>query len=121
MARPGVSAAVGMEKEPEGLAMSVALRLLAVLLAAAIAITGCGDECREYSAHSCKQLEKATYNTWFRFPDGRDYYLGVAEGLGNCGDIARAFASSKHLYGNSDWSYICCLKTKDSECAEKHR
>ena len=89
---------------------------------AVLALNGCGDECKEYSNYSCKQLEKATYNAYFYFPDGnKEYYLGLAEGLSQCGAMAHSYASSKQFSRDSGWSYICCLKTKDSECAEKHR
>jgi hypothetical protein len=83
---------------------------------------GCKDECREYSDYSCKQLQEATYNVYFYFPkSNEDYYLGTVEGLDQCGAVAYSYADSKKLGQNSEWSYICCLKTKDSECAEKHR
>jgi hypothetical protein len=35
--------------------------------------------------------------------------------------MAHGFAASKNLSGNKDWGYICCMKTEDSECYEKHR
>lgn len=45
---------------------------------AVLALNGCGDECKEYSNYSCKQLEKATYNAYFSFPDGnKEYTLGL--------------------------------------------
>lgn len=100
------------------------LRFLAPLtaLVAAACLSSCGDSCREYSAYSCSQLEKATYNAYFYFPDGnREYFLGTVVGLPQCGALAHSYASSKQLSRSSGWSYICCLKTSDSECAEKHR
>jgi uncharacterized lipoprotein YehR (DUF1307 family) len=55
-----------------------------VVFIAVLALNGCGDECKEYSNYSCKQLDTATYNTYFYFPDGnKQYSLGVAEGLAN--------------------------------------
>ena len=106
--------------EKKGMTRKIVLAALGVM--AALILNGCGDECREYSDYSCKQLEKATYNAYFYFPDGnKEYYLGVAEGLSQCGAIAHGYANSKQLSRDSGWSYICCLKTKDSECAEKHR
>lgn len=95
----------------------------AVIYSAAIlGLSGCGDECKEYSDYSCKQLEQATYNVYFYFPDGKkEYYLGTTEGLSQCGAVAHNYANSKEPSRDSGWSYICCLKTKDSECAEKHR
>lgn len=91
-------------------------------VAGALALIGCDDECREYSDYSCKQLEEATYNVYFYFPDGnKDYYLGTVEGLDQCGATAHNYASSKEISRDAGWSYICCLQTEDSECAEKHR
>jgi hypothetical protein len=84
-------------------------------------LSGCGDECRDYSAYSCSQIAKATYNAYFYFPDGREYNLGVAQGLAQCGSLAYSYASSKQMGQDTQWSYVCCMKTKDSECAEKHR
>jgi hypothetical protein len=86
-----------------------------------MALSGCGDECSKYSAYTCDQLDKATYNAFFYFPDGREYGLGIAQGLGQCGGMAQSFAASKKMSRDSGWGYVCCLKTKDSECAEKHR
>lgn len=106
--------------EKRYLAERIVFALLGII--AALSLSGCGDECKEYSNYSCSQLEKATYNAYFYFPDGnKEYHLGVAEGLSQCGVMAHSYASSKELSRDSGWSYICCLKTKDSECAEKHR
>lgn len=96
--------------------------LLIFSFVATIVLLGCGDSCNEYSALNCKQLEKATYNAYFYFPDGnKEYSLGVARGLNQCNAMAHDYARSKQFSKNSGWSYVCCLKTKDSECAEKHR
>jgi hypothetical protein len=80
------------------------------------------DECLEYSKYTCKQLEQATYNVLFYFPNNdKEYYLGESIGLSSCEDIANSYADEKNLTSNSEWSYLCCLKTKDSECEEKHK
>ena len=85
-------------------------------------LISCGDSCSEYSAYNCRQLEKATYNVQFSFPNSdQDYFLGTVEGLSACGATAHEYAASKNLSGNSEWGYVCCLKTDRSECAEKHR
>lgn len=64
----------------------------------------------------------ATFNVYFWFPNNPDQqYLGEARGLDQCGAVASSYATSKSLGGNDGWSYICCLKTSESECAEKHR
>lgn len=92
-----------------------------LVLAVTLLVQGCGDECSSYSDFSCSEIESATYNAYFYFPNNNEHYLGVARGLGQCGSMAHSFASSKNLTGNRDWSYICCMKTKGSDCYEKHR
>ena len=93
----------------------------AVWLFIIVGISGCSDECREYSDFSCSQIQSATYNAYFYYPSGTEVYLGQAQGLSQCGSLAHSFASSKDLRGNREWSYICCMKAKGSECYEKHR
>ena len=90
------------------------LSLLAIL-------SGCGDECREYSDFSCKEIEEAPYNVYFYYPSSEEEYLGETDGLSQCGAMAHSFASSKNLSGNGEWSYICCMRAKGSGCYEKHR
>ena len=84
-------------------------------------LSACGDECSKYSDFNCEEIQEATYNAYFYYPSGTEVYLGVAEGLDQCGSLAHNFAASKSLSGNRDWSYICCMKAKGSECYEKHR
>lgn len=85
------------------------------------ALSGCSDVCREYSDFSCREIEKASYNVYFYYPSETEKYLGQAQGLSQCGSLAHGFASSKNLSGNGEWSYICCMRAKGSECYEKHR
>jgi len=68
-------------------------------------------------------VETAKYNVYFWFPgnSNQEYYLGVANGLNACGSIAHNYAQSKNLARGDGWSYVCCMKTASSECAEKHR
>jgi hypothetical protein len=82
---------------------------------------GCSDSCREYSNYSCSQLEKQTYNVLVYPPSGREYHVGREVGLEACGVTAWGYAEAKGFSRSNDWSYICCLETKDSACAEKHR
>ena len=86
-------------------------------------LAGCGfgDDCREYSDFTCKQIDKATYNAYFYFPDGKEYYLGNTVGLSSCGNMAFSYAASKDLSRGDGWSYICCMEAKGSSCYEKHR
>ncbi len=79
------------------------------------------DSCRSYSDYTCKELENSNYNVYFYFPDNTEYYLGVSSSLTSCNSIAVSYANKKNMSSSSGWGYICCLKTKTSECAEKHR
>lgn len=98
-------------------------RLVKVMIATitSLLITGCGDECSSYSDFSCKEIQKAPYNVYFYFPNDSEYYLGTADGLDECGSKAYSYAASKNLSGNREWSYICCMIAKGSDCYEKHR
>jgi hypothetical protein len=96
------------------------LMIVATVLSTAF-LYGCGDECSDYSDFSCSEIEKATYNVYFYFPNNQEYYLGVAEGLSQCGSIAYSYAESKNLSRNREWGYICCMEAKGSDCYEKHR
>ena len=97
------------------------LRNLSILILTTFTLIGCSDECREYSDFSCDDIEKASYNVYFYYPSQSEEYLGVAQGLSQCGNIANDFAYSKELNRNPSWSYICCMKANGSECYEKHR
>lgn len=88
-------------------------------ISAAVALYGCGDSCTEYSEYNCKQLAEATYNVYVTLPGGRERFAGEAVGLDGCEDIADELSSQEE--DRSGWSYICCLKTEESSCAEKHR
>lgn len=79
------------------------------------------DDCRKYSDFNCNQIQNAEYNVWFYFDDkNKGYKLGYAKGLQECGVMAHNYASEKGLSYN-DWSYVCCMKAKGSDCYEKHR
>lgn len=94
---------------------------LGMILILAVSLSGCGDKCREYSDFACSYLEKATYSVEFGYPRGERFErIGTAEGLAACGGVARAFANA-HNMANADWSYVCCLHAKGSDCYEKHR
>ena len=86
--------------------------LFVIYIGACLVLSSCSDECSEYSEYSCKQIENATYNAYFYFPNSdKDYFLGVSEGLSQCGEMAHSYAYSKELSSDSGWSYICCMKT----------
>lgn len=98
-----------------------------VVAALSVVLAGCsGDPCREYSAYTCEQLEQQTYNVYYydverRSESGRELFLGEAVGLEGCGTLADAVADARSEEREGDWSYICCLQTDESSCAEKHR
>jgi hypothetical protein len=97
-------------------------RVLALLAFPLLAtLSSCGDSCSSYSDFSCKAIEKADYNVYFYYPSGKEEHLGQTAGLQNCGSMAHGYAASKNLEGNGEWSYICCMRAKGSECYEKHR
>lgn len=97
------------------------LLIISVIILIALMLSSCSDECSSYSDFSCSEIEKATYNVYFYYPNKEEYYLGVADGLNQCGSIAYSYASSKNLSSNREWSYICCMKANGSGCYEKHR
>ena len=76
------------------------------------------QSCKDFS---CSEIQEATYNIYFYFPNNQESYLGVANGLSQRGDVAYDYATSKNLSRNREWGYICCMKAKGSECYEKHR
>jgi hypothetical protein len=96
------------------------LKIVASLIIASIPL-GCGaspeDECYKYSKYKCSEIEKATYNVYFYYPDQREDYLGVADGLRACS--ATAFNYSQQIHSPKLW--VCCMKTSKSGCEEKHR
>src|SRR5262245_12189210 len=95
--------------------------VLAVLATCGYDAWDSSDRCRSYSRFRCSQLESQTYNVYFWYPNNeRENYLGQAKGLSGCGSVAHSHALQKQVHA-TNWSYICCLKTSDSSCAEKHR
>ena len=104
-------------------------KLLAIALAMAVTLGGCGDECSSYSNYSCDHIRnKARYNVSVDYVlngDRKDAFTaGTATGLAQCGAVARnAVADLKARYegGIDDWGYVCCMITSTSGCAEKHR
>ena len=103
------------------LAKPALVRKLVFVLFGPFLLASCGDECSDYSNYSCKQIANATYNVYFYFPNEREEYLGIANGLEQCGGIAGSYAAEHNMSRSDSWSYICCMKTGKSECEEKHR
>lgn len=103
-------------------ASPMTMKIWFFLTVIALALAGCArDECREHSDFSCKRIQKGNYNVHFHHPDGREEYLGQTRGLAYCGRVARGFAASRGLSDGSEWSYVCCMRAKGSECYEKHQ
>ena len=106
--------------------MMPTLRLVGLMVGVAT-ICGCSmDSCREYSKYTCAQLEKQTYNVYYYDKDARtgeeqEFPLGQTIGLQSCGTLAWNKAAVREDERGGEWSYICCLQTSDSACAEKHR
>jgi hypothetical protein len=83
----------------------------AILIAAAM-LPACEDE----------NMSSKTFNVFFYYPSTmREEYLGEVRGLSQCGASASARAAALEMNRDAGWSYICCLKTASSSCAEKHR
>ncbi len=100
---------------------------ISLAIAAAFALAGCAqDSCRAYSRFTCDQLESKTYNVYYydkphESYEQRELYIGQATGLKSCGSAAWNAAELYKDERDGEWSYVCCLQTKDSSCAEKHR
>jgi len=84
-------------------------------------ITG-KDSCRSYSDFTCAQLENSRYqvHVWLSpSKQGDDpTSLGISSSLSSCAAKARNYAYDRNKKLDD---YICCLVTKTSNCAEKHR
>lgn len=101
--------------------------LTAASLALLFALTGCErDSCKEYSQFTCKQLETKSFNVYYyegtkTSSEPNEVFLGTAIGLQQCGTVAWNAAQTRKKDSAEDWSYVCCLQTEESSCAEKHR
>ena len=80
------------------------------------------DNCRKYSKHTCNELQEvAQFNVYFYYPRSNiEEYIGQVRGLSNCQSHAGAFAAEKDLLADG-WDYICCLKSKENQCSERHK
>lgn len=88
-------------------------------IAGLIFLSSCSnDSCRSYSDYTCSELENSSYEVyvWYSPSEWGDdpTYLGTSGTLSGCRSMAN------NTYRKID-DYICCLKTKSSSCAEKHR
>ena len=82
----------------------------------------CNDTCDDLkSAFSCKDLEEKDHAVFLTFADKNNgKLLGVTKGVVACRTMAYKYATSINLTKESGWSYLCCTKTAESDCAEKH-
>lgn len=67
-----------------------------------------------------RDLEEVPFHGYFYTPGDREVYLGLLHGLSACQIAAHSKAEELNMK-DANWSYICCLKTNDSDCAEKHK
>ena len=65
-------------------------------------------------------LEEASFNAYFYYPNETEVHLGVVTGLSARQKSANNYAISHNLE-RTDWSYVCCRRTSSSECASKHK
>ena len=78
------------------------------------------EPCKVGTEYTCNELENAQYNVYFYSPDKEDKYIGLARNLATAKIISVQYANSLNLSRDSGWTTTFCLKTKSSECAEKH-
>lgn len=101
--------------------------LTAASLALLFLLAGCErDSCKEYSRFTCEQLERQTFNVYYyevtnTSSEPNEIFLGTAIGLQQCGTVAWNTAQARERDSADHWSYVCCLQTNESSCAEKHR
>ena len=109
--------------------MGIELRVMVafLLLCVAVVLPACArDECRSYSRFTCDQLERQRYNVFYYDvphgePQQQEVFAGQVVGLKACGMAASSTATLRVDEREGDWSYVCCLQTDESSCAEKHR
>ena len=76
---------------------------------------------------SCDDKVSATetnvYNSYFiqYEPEEKKLYVGTVTGLSSCKYIVSDYYAKRRKFIDGSWDYMCCLKTKRSNCSEKHR
>lgn len=78
-----------------------------------------------FSLCACKKEDEEDrnnnyYNVLFITPKGERSYIGTVRGISSCKYTASSYYSHR-LWIGKNWDYICCLRTKENECAEEHK
>lgn len=101
--------------------MSYSSRAFALVVALSV-LAGCSKPCHEATSYTCAELEDVVYNVYYSEEGAsEEVWIGRSRGLQNCGSDAHRYAAGRGKKADDSWSYICCLRTEKSECAEKHR
>lgn len=66
-----------------------------------------------------RAIVASSFNVYL-YSQGQETYLGIANSLNQCQNVARSTAINKEL-SESEWDYVCCRITSSSSCASKHR
>ena len=78
------------------------------------------EPCKVGTEYTCSELENAQYNVYFYSPDKEEKNIGLARNLATAKIKSVQYTNSLNLSRDSGWTTTFCLKTKSSECAEKH-
>ncbi len=70
---------------------------------------------------SCKKKDDTNnnyYNVLFITPKEGRKYIGTVKGLSSCKYTASNYYAHRRSW-IKEWDYVCCLRTKESECLEE--
>ncbi len=96
------------------------LKFVGSILLLAMVLFACRDECKSYSKFSCMEVEQASYNVNFIYPDQKEITLGKVVSLNSCKLLAKSYAKDEDVL-RQNWDYSCCMIAEGSSCLEKHR
>jgi hypothetical protein len=96
------------------------LKFVGSILLMAMVLFACRDECKSYSKFSCMEVEKASYNVHFTYPDQKEIMLGKVASLSSCKALAKSYAKDEDIL-RENWDYSCCMIAEGNSCLEKHR
>ena len=84
-------------------------KLVFAIIVPIILITACKKD---------KEPDNKQYNVIFiTLAKGERTYIGTVKGLSSCRYVASRYHSTNKPSG--EWDYVCCLRTRDSECAKE--